>query len=292
MSSKHMSQSFRDILENTLLINGLCQTSLIQQKQYQPPPPPPPPPPLERTESTATAVVNPVAARFAELERHLALTKVENCALLEQQLQTRQRELLLFNEEKKRRQQLDQEIRLRERVVQENIKLRRPPSTTTTTTTTTESRKAAVQTRPLTRYLPVRESNFDLRQHVETSGHRADEPQVQLNATSCRGYLLKMGGQTFKTWNKRWFVFDRVKRTLSYYADKHEAKLRGTIYFQSINEVYVDHMRSIKSPDAKATFVVKTHDRNFFLVASSPELMRIWVEVIFTGAEGYLEFND
>lgn len=32
----------------------------------------------------------------------------------------------------------------------------------------------------------------------------------------CRGYLVKMGGK-IKSWKKRWFVFDRLKRTLSYY---------------------------------------------------------------------------
>lgn len=32
----------------------------------------------------------------------------------------------------------------------------------------------------------------------------------------CRGYLIKMGGK-IKSWKKRWFVFDRLKRTLSYY---------------------------------------------------------------------------
>ena len=29
-------------------------------------------------------------------------------------------------------------------------------------------------------------------------------------------------GARLKTWNKRWFVFDRNKRTLVYYADKSE----------------------------------------------------------------------
>ena len=38
---------------------------------------------------------------------------------------------------------------------------------------------------------------------------------------SCRGYLQKMGTRV-KTWSKRWFVFDRNKRTLVYYADKSE----------------------------------------------------------------------
>ena len=114
---------------------------------------------------------------------------------------------------------------------------------------------------------------------------------ILLNAYSCRGYLLKMG-QKFKIWNKRWFVFDRQKRTLCYYNDRHETKLRGSIYFQSINEVYVDHMRTIKSPEAKSTFVVKTFDRNYYFVAPTSEIMRIWVDVIFTGAEGYCEFKD
>lgn len=35
----------------------------------------------------------------------------------------------------------------------------------------------------------------------------------------CRGYLVKMGGK-IKSWKKRWFVFDRLKRTLSYYVGK------------------------------------------------------------------------
>jgi hypothetical protein len=147
--------------------------------------------------------------------------------------------------------------------------------------------------------LPIRDNNFDLRQHIENSGHQflnqidphTKQPLVYINSSTCRGYLLKMG-QKFKTWNKRWFVFDRFKRTLSYYSDKHEQKMRGCIYFQSINEVYVDHMKTIKTPDSKSTFVMKTVDRNFYFVAPTSELMRIWVDVIITGAEGYMEFND
>lgn len=237
-------------------------------------------------------IQNPVSTqismKFAELERTLAKTKAENNNLLEQQLMARERELQLLQDEKQKRsdleRQLSDEIQMREKIVEENIQLRI---------------KKPTQARPLTRYLPVRDNNFDLKQHVETSGHQilnqidpgTKQPLLQINGHSCRGYLLKMG-QKFKTWNKRWFVFDRQKRTLCYYMDKHETKLRGSIYFQSINEVYVDHMRTIKSPDSKSTFVVKTFDRNFHLVAPSSELMRIWVEVIITGAEGYLEFND
>merc|ERR1712013_240987 len=77
--------------------------------------------------------------------------------------------------------------------------------------------------RPLTRYLPVTtQENFDLRSHIETGGHQIELcKHIILNSCSCRGYLNKMGAR-FKSWNKRWFVFDRNKRTLVYYADKSE----------------------------------------------------------------------
>jgi len=60
---------------------------------------------------------------------------------------------------------------------------------------------------------------------------------------------------------------------------------------QSIEEVYVDHLNSVKSPNPQVTFVVKTNERTYHLMAPSPEAMRIWVDVIFTGAEGYQEFE-
>lgn len=145
------------------------------------------------------------------------------------------------------------------------------------------------QERPLTRYLPIRSADFDLRAHIEGAGHLLHSPYISLTATSCRGYLHKMGGVKFRTWNRRWFVFDRQRRSLFYYQDKTETKLRGCIYFQSIVEVYVDRLQSIslRSPEPRdATFIVKTIERPYHLVAPSVELMRIWVDVIITGAEG------
>jgi len=146
--------------------------------------------------------------------------------------------------------------------------------------------------RPLTRYLPVTsQENFDLRSHIETAGHQIELcKHIILNSCSCRGYLNKMGAR-FKSWNKRWFVFDRNKRTLVYYADKSENKAKGGIYFHSIAEVYVDHQTN-KSVTQRVTFCMKTHDRKYYLMAPSPEAMRIWVDVLFTGAEGYQEFQD
>ncbi|MEQ2172632.1 hypothetical protein GOODEAATRI_023091 [Goodea atripinnis] len=45
-----------------------------------------------------------------------------------------------------------------------------------------------------------------------------------------------------------------------------------------------------KSPNPSLTFSVKTHDRVYYMVAPSPEAMRIWMDVIVTGAEGYTQF--
>jgi len=147
------------------------------------------------------------------------------------------------------------------------------------------------QQRPLTRYLPIRSDGFDLRQHVETAGHQVELcPHVTLTSTSARGYLHKMGSR-FKTWNKRWFVFDRMQRTFLYYTDKNESRKRGGAYFQAIEEVYVDHLQSVRSPNPKLTFCVKTRERTYHLMAPSAEAMRIWVDVIFTGAEGYQQYT-
>lgn len=45
-----------------------------------------------------------------------------------------------------------------------------------------------------------------------------------------------------------------------------------------------------QSPNPSLTFSVKTHDRVYYMVAPSPEAMRIWMDVIVTGAEGYTHF--
>jgi hypothetical protein len=63
------------------------------------------------------------------------------------------------------------------------------------------------------------------------------------------------------------------------------------LLFQSIEEVYVDHLNSVKSPNPQLTFCVKSAERTYHLMAPSAEAMRMWVDVIFTGAEGYQEFE-
>ncbi|KFP74208.1 Pleckstrin homology-like domain family B member 2, partial [Acanthisitta chloris] len=51
------------------------------------------------------------------------------------------------------------------------------------------------QARPLTRYLPIRKEDFNLRLHIESSGHSVDTCyHVILTEKMCKGYLVKMGG--------------------------------------------------------------------------------------------------
>ncbi|XP_048257939.1 pleckstrin homology-like domain family B member 2 isoform X4 [Haliotis rufescens] len=217
--------------------------------------------------------------KLAELELLLAQAQADKLHLVEEQVHIREAEMMALHEERQKREvlerKLQEETMLREELVQQQVKMRE---------------KQIQQARPLTRYLPIRNKEFDLRQHIETAGHSIDScPTVNVTPTSCRGFLHKMGNK-FKTWHKRWFVFDRVKRSLLYYVDKGETKARGGIYFQAIEEVYVDHLRTVKSPNPKLTFCVKTYDRTYYLVAPTPEAMRIWIDVVFTGAEGYQQF--
>ncbi|XP_034972235.2 pleckstrin homology-like domain family B member 2 isoform X8 [Zootoca vivipara] len=219
-------------------------------------------------------------ARIEEMERLLKQAHAEKTRLLESREREMEVKKRALEEEKRRREQLEkrlqEETSQRQKLIEKEVKIRE---------------KQRSQSRPLTRYLPVRKEDFDLRSHIETSGHNIETCyHVSLTEKTCRGFLIKMGGK-IKTWKKRWFVFDRNKRTFSYYADKHETKLKGVIYFQAIEEVYYDHLKNAnKSPNPMLTFSVKTHDRIYYMVAPTPEAMRIWMDVIVTGAEGYTHF--
>ncbi|XP_032767460.1 pleckstrin homology-like domain family B member 1 isoform X10 [Rattus rattus] len=242
--------------------------------------------------------------KIEEMEKMLKEAHAEKSRLMESRVrltgarrQQVEREMELrrqaLEEERRRREQVERRLQSesarRQQLVEKEVKLRE---------------KQFSQARPLTRYLPNRKEDFDLKTHIESSGHGVDTClHVVLSSKVCRGYLIKMGGK-IKSWKKRWFVFDRLKRTLSYYVDKHETKLKGVIYFQAIEEVYYDHLRSAakkrffhftmvtESPNPALTFCVKTHDRLYYMVAPSAEAMRIWMDVIVTGAEGYTQFMN
>uniref|UniRef100_A0A1A7XS08 Pleckstrin homology-like domain family B member 1 n=1 Tax=Iconisemion striatum TaxID=60296 RepID=A0A1A7XS08_9TELE len=245
---------------------------------------------LESSDSLETSVSNSActpesacgleAQRIEEMEKMLKEAQQEKARLIENREREVQARRQMLEEERRRREEaekrLQDETAHRRRLVEEEVKMRE---------------KHFSQARPMTRYLPNRKEEFDLRAHVESCGHSIDTcPFVILSEKMCKGHLVKMGGK-IKSWKKRWFVFDRLKRNFCYYADKHETKLKGLIYFQAIEEVYYDHLRSAaKSPNPSLTFCVKTHDRLYYMVAPSPEAMRIWMDVIVTGAEGYTQF--
>ncbi|XP_059020165.1 pleckstrin homology-like domain family B member 2 isoform X19 [Mustela lutreola] len=180
-------------------------------------------------------------ARIEEMERLLKQAHAEKTRLLESREREMEAKKRALEEEKRRREllekRLQEETSQRQKLIEKEVKIRE---------------KQRAQARPLTRYLPVRKEDFDLRSHVETAGHNIDTCyHVSITEKTCRGFLIKMGGK-IKTWKKRWFVFDRNKRTFSYYADKHEAKLKGVIYFQAIEEVYYDHLKNANKVPARA----------------------------------------
>ncbi|XP_068441643.1 pleckstrin homology-like domain family B member 1 isoform X2 [Clinocottus analis] len=230
------------------------------------------------------------AMKIEEMEKMLREAHLEKARLIESRERETAARRQMLEEERRRREEVEKRLQdetfHRQQLVEKEVKMRS---------------KNFSQARPMTRYLPIRKEEFDLRSHVESSGHGVESCfHLTLTDKMCRGYLVKMGGK-IKSWKKRWFVFDRLKRTFSYYVDKHESKLKGVIYFQAIEEVYYDHLRSAtkrglfnlnvtSSPNPSLTFCVKTHDRLYYMVAPAADAMRIWMDVIVTGAEGYTQF--
>jgi len=168
----------------------------------------------------------------------------------------------------------------------------------------------------MTRYLPVRDgaesgvdstrSSFNLRQFIESSGHVIDDsPDTQVHVTpvACYGWLVKKAGhKRLHVWHRRYFLFDRTWRTLSWYPSRVNPSTvappimiggsRCCVPFGSIVDVFVDHLQQAgRSPSQALTFCIKTRNRCIYLVAPTAEVMRIWIDVLVTGAEGYGEFR-
>ena len=78
--------------------------------------------------------------------------------------------------------------------------------------------------RPLTRYLPITSQDLNLKSHIESSGHQIEScTQIQLSSANCKGYLHKWtNGKLRKAWNKKYFVFDRKKKLLSYFTNQNQ----------------------------------------------------------------------
>uniref|UniRef100_A0A8C9KLA7 Pleckstrin homology like domain family B member 3 n=1 Tax=Panthera tigris altaica TaxID=74533 RepID=A0A8C9KLA7_PANTA len=119
---------------------------------------------------------------------------------------------------------------------------------------------------------------LDLRQHLERWGHNPENcPHVRASGGCCR---------PSPSLSRRVHDSQPLLESLFFSKTKEETKLKGVIYFQAIEEVYYDHLRcAFKSPNPRLTFCVKTYERLFYMVAPSPEAMRIWMDVIVTAAD-------
>ncbi|KAM7397873.1 hypothetical protein PAMA_005959 [Pampus argenteus] len=167
---------------------------------------------METSVSTGNSACTPESAcgleaqRIEEMEKMLKEAQQEKARLIENREREVQARRQMLEEERRRREEaerrLQDETTHRHRLVEEEVKMRE---------------KHFSQARPMTRYLPNRKEEFDLRAHVESSGHSIDTcPYIILTEKMCKGHLVKMGGK-IKSWKKRWFVFDRLKRNFCYY---------------------------------------------------------------------------
>uniref|UniRef100_A0A8C2XB43 Pleckstrin homology like domain family B member 1 n=1 Tax=Cyclopterus lumpus TaxID=8103 RepID=A0A8C2XB43_CYCLU len=235
---------------------------------------------METSVSTGNSGCTPESAsgfeaqRIEEMEKMLKEAQQEKARLMENREREVQARRQMLEEERRRREEaerrLQDETTHRLRLVEEEVKMRE---------------KHFSQARPMTRYLPNRKEGFDLRAHVESSGHSIDTcPFVILTEKMCKGHLVKMGGK-IKSWKKLCcFVFLNLTSTSSYFALCYRETNRCSLKSLPLLPVI------LQSPNPSLTFCVKTHDRLYYMVAPSPEAMRIWMDVIVTGAEGYTQF--
>lgn len=148
--------------------------------------------------------------------------------------------------------------------------------------------------RPLTLYLPKPDEHINLRDHIQVLGHDLSliSSNIKLTQTSACGYLRKLS--TSKRWNTRYFYFNRSQKSLAYFKDEKDM-LKGftkqIIHFSDINDVYVDHKMSgiglnKRSSKKNYIFVLVTVTKKFFLGSPLAEIMRAWIDIIYTAAQG------
>ncbi|KAI1293787.1 Pleckstrin homology-like domain family B member 2 [Halotydeus destructor] len=174
-------------------------------------------------------------------------------------------------------------------------------------------RKATLlqQQRSMTLYVPTKDGprGQGLVAHLGSLNH--DLPlysnYLQVTCCTCSGYLWKLCSKSSNKWKKRFFHFDRHYKVFFYYKTlsqfKKVKKPNGGVYFDEIRDVYIDRARTKhireKSTSSfsglttgnrnqhRCVFVVETAGRQFVLSTFIWEVMRIWIDVIFTAAEPY-----
>lgn len=169
--------------------------------------------------------------------------------------------------------------------------------------------------RPLTLYMPRPNDDINLIEHVQALGHDLNiiSNKLKLDAAIAQGYLWKKCSN--KKWLSRYFYFDRKNKILSYYENeshlvKKQSAPRNTIPFDTILDVYVDHRMSnlntptrvtsipsnafnLSAPTGKPFYKAKGHNfifvlatelRKYHLASSGPEIMRAWIDILYTAA--------
>lgn len=149
--------------------------------------------------------------------------------------------------------------------------------------------------RPLTIYLPRPDEDLDLVETVQLLGHDLNilSSDLKITATSAEGYLYKSCSNNSKKWLKRYFLFNRKSKTLSYYESEEQlvkktTSPKCTVSFEEISDVYVDHRLSEKQKGATRNsyvFVLATIKRKYLLASSKAETMRAWIDILFTAAK-------
>lgn len=164
--------------------------------------------------------------------------------------------------------------------------------------------------RPLTIYIPNTKQDLNLLNHLTTLGHDIDnfKQQIQLMPSLCLGYLWKECSNLENNWRKRYFCMDRTSKLFMYFKSiKHYYKHKepkDVICFEDIKNVYPDHSRNVRNVEkvskyyanffgtfkSRSIFIVKTNKKDFVLSTFSDELMRLWIDIISTGAGAYENF--
>lgn len=169
----------------------------------------------------------------------------------------------------------------------------------------TSSYKQILKNRPLTLYLPKPDEEIDLADHIQSLGHHLESLSngLKITSTSAAGYLRKNCSSNPKKFLERYFYFDRKSKCLSYYNNETDLVKKGhnsskrNIPFSEISDVYVDHKLNVQSEKGKSdkkknyVFILLTNNRKYMLATSKVELMRAWIDIMFTAAKAdcYLE---
>lgn len=167
------------------------------------------------------------------------------------------------------------------------------------------SNNADACSRPLTLYLPKPDEEIDLVEHIQALGHDLDiiSSDLSLDSSSAQGYLWKSCSNNNKKWLRRYFYFDRNSKLLLYYDSKSQQTKKQSspnnmIHFDEISDVYVDHKLSGIGEKARSSkrknyvFVLATIHRKYLLASSRAEVMRAWIDVLFTAARANDYFQN